>query len=125
MAASSLAILVHWSDESDLAPALAALTGLNASIMRRRRLPPLYESGVRYQREALLNGRPREQWLTAPFVLERGFGDCEDLATFRAGELIVQGIEARAIARPSNIGFHIVVRYPDGTIEDPSRKLGM
>jgi hypothetical protein len=123
--AARLAIVVPWAGAADLAPALAALTGLNLSIMRRSELPQLYASGVVYRRESYVNGRPREQWLTAPVVLELGCGDCEDLSCWRAAELRLQGINARAIARPSSLGWHIVVQYPDGTIEDPSRKLGM
>lgn len=123
--ASFLSIVVPWESGSDLGPALAALVGLNMSIMRSRQLPGIYASGVRYQREAWVNGRPREQWLTAPIIIERGVGDCEDLASWRSAELRLAGIDAMAIARPSSVGYHIVVRYPDGTIEDPSRKLGM
>jgi hypothetical protein len=123
--AAFLSIVVPWAGESDLAPALAALTGLNLSIMRRHALPQLYDSGVRYQREAIAHGRPREQWLTAPVVLSRGAGDCEDLCCYRAAELRLKGIAAIAMARPSSVGWHIVVKYPDGQIEDPSRKLGM
>lgn len=126
MAAPLLAIIVPWNGPSDLAPALAALVGLNCDIMRRRQLPPLYSSGVRYERETrLADGTPREQWLTAPVVLLRQAGDCEDLASWRAAELRLQGIPAMAVPKRSSVGWHIVVQYPDGTIEDPSRKLGM
>jgi hypothetical protein len=121
-----LAIIVPWAGISDLAPALAALTGLNMEILRRHPLPSIYGCGVRYQREErLADGTTREQWLTAPVIHMRHAGDCEDLASWRAAELRLQGIEATAIAKRSSLGYHIVVRYPDGTIEDPSRKLGM
>jgi hypothetical protein len=126
MAAGLLAILVPWAGASDLAPALAALTGLNMDIMRRHNVPPLYKSGVRYQREARLpDGTTREQWLTAPICVKRGIADCEDLGAYRSAELRLQGIDAHAIAKQTPIGWHIVVQYPDGSIEDPSRKLGM
>jgi hypothetical protein len=118
--------MVPFVDDRDLAPALAALTALNMEIKRRHRLPNLYESGVRYQREKRLpDGTSREQWLTNVIVFNRKAGDCEDLATYRVADLRLQGIDATAIPKRSPVGWHIVVRYPDGTIEDPSRKLGM
>jgi|SRR4051812_36125329 hypothetical protein len=126
MAASLLAIVYPWAGLSDLAPALAALTDLNMTLLRRRPLPLLYDSGVRYEREKPFDdGTPREQWLTAPVVLMRHAGDCEDLACWRSAELQLQGIDAKAQARRSSVGYHIVVVYANGTIEDPSRKLGM
>jgi hypothetical protein len=126
MAAGLLAIVVPWAGESDLRPALAALTGLNMDIMRRHQLPDIYRSGVRYQREKRLpDGVSREQWLTVPIIVRRGFGDCEDLGCYLAAQARLKGIDAHAIAKQNPIGWHIVVQYPDGSIEDPSRKLGM
>jgi hypothetical protein len=125
MAASGLVIAVPWTGLRELAPALAGLVAINAGLIRALKLPLLYDTGVRYLREEVVHGRPREVWLTAPLIIQRGFGDCEDLAGYRAGELQVQGIQAIAIAKPSSVGFHIVVQWPDGRIEDPSRKLGM
>jgi hypothetical protein len=57
--------------------------------------------------------------------------NCEDLASHRAAELQVKhGIEAWPSftyrMRPSGAHlYHIQTRYPDGRIEDPSRRLGM
>jgi hypothetical protein len=123
--AAGLVIAVPWSGAAELAPALAALTVCNVGLLRIKPLPPLYQSGVRYAREAVIHGRPKEVWLTIPLLYMRGFGDCEDLATARAAQLIVSGVKARAVAIPTSIGWHIVVRWPDGRIEDPSRQLGM
>lgn len=56
--------------------------------------------------------------------------NCEDLCCWRAAELQAEGIAAhpvfvwRKIEDGSHL-YHIVVRYPDGRIEDPSRRLGM
>jgi hypothetical protein len=47
--------------------------------------------------------------------------EIEDLATARASFLIVQGVKARAIAVPTSIGWHIVVRWPDGCDASRSR----
>ncbi len=57
--------------------------------------------------------------------------NCEDLACWRAAELRVrEGILAEPTfiwkLRPNGgYLYHILVRYPDGRIEDPSRTLGM
>lgn len=117
-------VAVPRLDGAALIPLLQSLTALNHRYLKER-WTPLYESGVRYQRER----RGQEQWAAVPIVLERGHGDCEDLACWRAAELQHRGIGARAIAleKPRRRGrlFHVVTQYPDGRIEDPSRKLGM
>lgn len=57
--------------------------------------------------------------------------NCEDLACWRAAELTVRGgVKATPTFRfkPRANGsmlYHIVVLLPDGSIEDPSKKLGM
>lgn len=88
--------------------------------------PLLYESGVFYQREP--DGQ--ENWLTVPYVIEQGFGDCEDLACWRAAELRLQGIVARPFASKvvnsdGTVQFHARVRLGNNAVEDPSRRLGM
>lgn len=89
--------------------------------------PALYSTGVRYKAE----DPGLEEWRTCPIVRERGFGDCEDLACWRAAELKARrGIEARPmfIKQPTRPGirlYHIVVKLPSGRVEDPSKKLGM
>ena len=61
---------------------LEALCKVNEGHLADRPYPPLYEAGVRYQRE-----EGTEQWLDIPSVLEAGWGDCEDLACWRVAEL--------------------------------------
>jgi hypothetical protein len=52
------------------------------------------------------------------------------LACWRAAELQAQGIAAhpvfvwRKMKNGSHL-YHIVVRWPDGRLEDPSKRLGM
>ena len=106
---------------------LPALVGLNEDWLRQTpRAPDLYRSGVRYQAEPM----GQEQWLTIPFVLRQGFGDCEDLACWRTAELRVRYNE-RAVAvwsgrrTPRGLLYHIRVRRGNGAIEDPSFLLGM
>lgn len=100
------------------------------------RAPRLYSSGVRY----VANGARTELWRTVPevLVLSRSTGgtDCQDLAAWRAAELVVRGQDpaARAVSRlyvldepsgDSTMLFHAVVRRGDGSVEDPSAALGM
>ncbi len=110
-----------------LKPILEALTTVNVLFLTTHHVPPLYQSGVRYQNE------PRqwknEHFDTVPVVLKRGWGDCDDLAPWRCAELRHQGERARIRIQwkrlPEGKLFHIVVRRENGTIEDPSRILGM
>lgn len=113
-------------------PSVATLTALLEGLVRVNQwllvnyfidAPELYSSGVRYRKE----GFRRDDWLTAPEVAMLGYGDCEDLAAWRAAELRNAGeLDARAIAITGGAHmFHAVVERADGSIEDPSRKLGM
>lgn len=102
---------------------LGVLTDLDAVALQTGRFPMLYRSGVRYRRE---DPAVREEWRTVPEVLARGVGDCEDLACWRAAELCLQGEPACPyIYRTKSGGWHVVVRRGDGSLEDPSRVLGM
>lgn len=93
--------------------------------------PRLYESGVRYCRERDVEDEiyhREERWRTVPAVLQGKHGDCEDLASFRAAELVVTGEDtaARPHIREVIPGcWHVVVLRGDDTFEDPSRVLGM
>lgn len=107
---------------------LAKLTLVNIAYFRDHpEAPALYSSGVRYQRE--VDGA--EVWQTYADLLKTKRGDCEDLACVRAAELRVRHGEpnAKAFPRGRDMGdhvlFHILVRRQDGSVEDPSRKLGM
>lgn len=103
----------------------AALEGLvraSEADIRAHDIPPLATAGVRYARER------GESWLTPSQVIERGHGDCEDLAAWRAAELRVSGVDphARAVVyRSGPRTWHAVVERSDGSIEDPSVALGM
>ena len=101
---------------------LEGLVRADLSQLRRGLVPPLYQSGVRYRREE----RGREDWQTARAAMRTRFGDCEDLAGWRAADLRLVGIDARAKVRDVAPGLkHVVVELPDGSIEDPSKRLGM
>ncbi len=111
------------ASRATLTAALKGLTAVNAVYLARHpRTPALYESGVRYRAEP----KGSEKWLTIPQGLRKKFLDCEDLAAWRASELQRLGINAQALViRSGPKTFHAVVRWPDGRIEDPSRRLGM
>jgi hypothetical protein len=124
-----LSIVMPFSGKRELDLALAAVTVIDIWQIRWHRLPELYASGVRYVGETCRAPNVPgacERFLTAlQCIAERG-GDCDDLAPWRAAELILAGdLRARAIAHKSNAGWHCVVRRGDGTIEDPSKLLGM
>lgn len=103
---------------------LNALVDLDRHELRTYKLPPLYKSGVRYKKELKLPGRP-EEWKTITQILRDKSGDCEDLAAWRVSELKEKGINAMIWLKKRGHYWHVVVRYPDGTIEDPSARLGM
>ena len=101
---------------------------VNQLFLKTHRVPPLYESGVRYQNEP--RSFPCEEFASIPAVMARGWGDCDDLAPWRVAELREQGERAKIRIQwkrqPSGTKlFHVVVRRGDGSIEDPSRILGM
>lgn len=103
--------------------ALEGLARLAADECARFNLPPLYQSGVRYVRE-----RGTENWQTPRETLSGRFGDCEDLAAYRVGELRASGVDPGAVIAVERTGprtMHAIVRRSDGSIEDPSRALGM
>lgn len=110
--------------------ALACTVALNRHQMQRRQMPPLYQSGVRYRREqCLVASAPEtcERFLTYEQLLRERFGDCDDLSSARAAELICSGEDPQARARVYRVGvgYHAIVVRGDGRIEDPSALLGM
>ena len=86
--------------------------------------PPLYRSGIIYCGE-----EGTENWQPIPKMLVEGRADCEDLACYRAAELSVRGVDAHPFLRRGLRGnkllYHVLVRLPNGSFEDPSQKLGM
>lgn len=129
---------------------LHGLVAIDKGWLKQHGPKPLYESGVRYRLE-----NETEAWLDVGHVLSRGYGDCEDLASWRVAELQLAGIEAQPHIEWRKIDgrliYHILVwrktadrNLPpkrlidtatkpviwrasngDGWIEDPSRALGM
>ena len=131
MATVALVGEVDPRDPASVARSLSDLVRLDLAYLRLHpSTPSLYASGVRYRRESPPPGglRAVETWRTIPAVLAAGAGDCEDLACWRAAELRARGERARAWAVRSNTAgvlWHVVVRRENGSMEDPSRRLGM
>lgn len=102
--------------------AIEGLTRLNEEMLSLSHFPRLYESGARYRKEK------EDTWRHADDVLCSGWGDCEDLAAWRAAELRVSGEDPDArvyVYRSGPQRFHAVVARGNGRIEDPSIILGM
>jgi hypothetical protein len=128
----TLSIVVPWNGADDLAVALAALTVIDRQQIEAYGLPLLYASGVRYK---TVHGPDRcrsdmpescERFLSARQLLLERFGDCKDLSCYLAAERNLHGdTHARAFAVRTKIGWHVKVRHGDGSIEDPSVRLGM
>jgi hypothetical protein len=86
------------------------------------KIPTLYTSKIRYRNEPA----GREIWQSAYETSQRGQGDCEDLVAYRLAELWRDGIRARArVLTISPMLRHVVVQHRDGTLEDPSKMMGM
>ncbi len=84
-------------------------------------VPPLYRSGVYYERTSW--------WEPIPALYERGWGDCKSLASALIAEYRTQGIACQPTFRwvenaNGTLDYHILVQMDDH-FEDPSKVLGM
>jgi hypothetical protein len=110
----------------DLTVMAGALTVLDRLVLQSlkkhgRSIPPLYKCGIRYHHPI-----GPERWWTIPEVVRHGYADCKSLAAWRAAELREQGVFATPVAVKKREDLvHVVVKMPDGSVEDPSRILGM
>jgi len=127
-----LNIVVPIVGASGLYIALAMLTSANRFFLRANPgFPSIYDSGVRYLRDAEHGSQAspdNELWLTIPDAVRYGGADCKVLAAWRAAELLEQGELAAPFLiepPPGSRLWHVVVRREDGTLEDPSKILGM
>lgn len=111
--------------------ALGTLTAVDIWCLRQSmrrhgaRFAPIYSS-VCYRREP----KGKEEWLSVPALYRAGKGDCEDLTSARCAERLLVGDFCRPDLirqerRDGSVLYHVVVRNPDGTVEDPSAALGM
>ena len=71
-----------------------------------------------------------EHFRDIPALIENREGDCDNVACYRVAELRHRGIAAQPYItwrrRPTGgMTYHALVRWPDGSSEDPSLLLGM
>lgn len=107
--------------------ALEAATRLAQHDLASGEIPPIEDAikgGIEWQEEP-----PGEESFDKPStVLERGWGDCDDLAPWLAAEMRETEFDtgASAIAIPSGPNqWHAIVRGTDGEVYDPSVWAGM
>jgi hypothetical protein len=114
--------------EKSLLLFLEGLTRHNQALLSQYKYPRLYQARVRY-----LHEEGTEEWLDIPHIVRAGWGDCEDLACWRAAELRRDGYAASPFVRFRYVGgsfrYHVLVEYWDSSHtrfeEDPSLRLGM
>jgi hypothetical protein len=119
--------------ERDLGQLLAAVVAINENILRDDpTFPRLYARamGARYSLEP--ERKLGEEVATLREIRQRKLVDCDDAVCARVAELRVRDNIMAYVAFVWRIdpktrawSAHIVVEYPDGTQEDPSRRLGM
>jgi hypothetical protein len=122
-----IAIVGHATSLPILQAFAQASMVVDMAMLREGRYAPLYESGIRYRNER--RGPPApgvERFQLASSLYAVRHGDCDDLAPLRAAELQLQGVNAIPyVIRAPGIGYHVVTLLPDGSVEDPSARLGM
>jgi len=114
-------------NEETLGIALEAATRLAQHDIASGSIPPIEDAirgGITWQEEP-----PGEESFDKPStVLERGWGDCDDLAPWLAAEMRETDFDAgaSAIAIPSGHNtWHAIVEGSDGKVYDPSVWAGM
>lgn len=131
----SLRFVMSAWDAQTVVDLLNGLVRHNEACLRRAPRPLLYDSHVVYRQEP----PGAEDMIDVDAVLAAGWGDCEDLAAWRAAELRVRGrpawdgqpgqVQANLFLRDFNgHDYHAVVEVlVDGQriVEDPSALLGM
>jgi hypothetical protein len=125
-----LNICVPVAGATGLEAALECLVALDRVYLRTHpQCPGIYDAGIRYLRDAdgaSQETPPSELWLTVPDCIASGGADCKVLAAWRVAELRERhGEHARCVLSRHGRLWHVRVARSDGTIEDPSRILGM
>lgn len=123
-----LAIPDHLVTPAALEAALEATGLANAEAIRRGEIPHVEDAiraGVKWKPEPFLDG---EHFDLGHQVVQRGWGDCDDLAPWLTGSLRATGEDENARTRILKTGknrWHAVTELSDGQIVDPSRWAGM
>lgn len=99
---------------------LSALADCYVAHARRGHpLPLLANTQVRFRHEPNA-GTGIEDWADPWTVLQRGWGDCDDLVLYRLCELRLAGQPATVSVIWQGNGFHVGVRRADGSVDDPA-----
>lgn len=123
-----LAIPDRLVTPESLEAALEATTLANKEAIERGEIPDLTDAikqGVKWKPEPFTDG---EHFDLAKQVADRGWGDCDDLAPWLAGQMRASGEDEGARPRVYQTGrnrWHVVVQTSDGEILDPSEWAGM
>lgn len=122
-----VAIPEEHVEKEPLDAGLEMVTRVDQKMIRDGDAPTFDEAirrGVKWREEP----PGAEKFDHARRVVARGWGDCDDLAPYRAATLRVTGEDKRARAEVYRSGphrWHAVVRRGDGRLEDPSQTAGM
>ena len=106
--------------------ALEAVTRIDEQLLAAGQVPPFdpHNPQVRWRPEPY----GEEHFDNAGIVLGRGWGDCDDLAPWRAASLRASGEDpgATAIVLPSGPStYHALVQRSDGSMDEPSVAAGV
>jgi hypothetical protein len=111
-----------------LQPVLEGLTRLNEEMIRAGEVPTFDEA----LKKGMVKWKPEppgeERFDHAGTVLERGHGDCDDLAPWAAASDRATGRDPNARADMYKSGehrWHAIVKQADESLRDPSQEAGM
>lgn len=122
-----IAVPEEHVDAPTLNAGLEMNTRVNERLLRAGEAPTFDQAirkGIRWREEP----PGHEEFAHARKVVGRGWGDCDDLAPYRAATLRVTGRDPDARAEVFRSGptrWHAVVVRGDGSVEDPSQTAGM
>lgn len=123
----NVAIPEQHVDAPVLDAALESVTRLNEKMLGEGSVPT-FEKGLKYGVKWRPEPPGQEHFDHAHKVLQRRWGDCDDLAPWHAASLRHTGEDpdATAVAKRSGPSrWHAVVLRGDGSIDDPSKRAGM
>jgi len=106
--------------------ALESVTRLNQEMIQQGQVPSWENrpAGIVWRPENMGD----EHFDHAGTVLSRKWGDCDDLAPWKAASLRASGVDPGATARvirSTPTTYHAIVQRSDGSIDDPSIEAGM
>jgi len=87
--------------------------GCVPAMMSGWHLPPLYQSGVRYQPEPTY-GQGLEDFALPLTSLRRKWVDCDDACIWRLGELFAAGEDAQCRCEWDGPRMHVLIRRQPG-----------